>query len=155
MEFLEKYGDGIESFGKADEYPYQNENTIDDSDTVNHHWCRKNTVGRTPGKNSSTGRAVQERMRAEGKLRGYGDEMEFLSSKDGKWYPFSDADMSHAYDAVTWWNRVGRLYGPLSPQVKAWMKNPNIYYLEHYHHNRSAGASLARQGVTYLPPATI
>ena len=154
-EFIDKYGDGIEGFGKADEYPYHNKTTIDNSENVDKHWCRKNTVGRTPSKNSSTGLDVQERMRAEGKLRGYGDEMEFLSSKDGKWYPFSDADMSHAYDAVTWWTRVGRLYGPLSPQVKAWMKNPNIYYFEHYHHNRSAGASLARQGVTYLPPATI
>jgi hypothetical protein len=153
-EFINKYGDGIESFGKADEYSYNDKGTGNDTPPVNKRWNRNNTVGSTPRKTSSVGRAVQERMRTNGQLRGYGDETEFLSAKDGKWYPIDEADMSHKNDAVTWWNNMGRLYGPRSPQVRAWMTNPNNYYLEHFRHNRSAGAKLARSGVTYLPPAS-
>lgn len=36
---------------------------------------------------------------------------------------------SHVHDAVTWWNRLGRLYGPLFPQVRSWLNVqalPNI-----------------------------
>lgn len=64
------------------------------------------------------------------------------------------ADMSHKTDAVTWWNNLGRLYGPLSSQVRAWMNNPNNYYLEYFRYNRSAGAKLAGSEITYLPPAS-
>lgn len=70
-------------------------------------------------------------------------------------YPIDEADMSHINDAVTWWNKMGRLYGPRSPQVRAWMNNPDNYYLEYYRYNRSDGAKLARSGVRYLPPASL
>ena len=154
-EILNEYGDALENFSTAEEYSYQTEETNRKTGDADKHWNRRNTVGRTPGKNSATGRAVQERMRAEEKLRGYGDNMEFLSEQDGQWYPVSEADMSHVHDAVTWWNRLGRLYGPLSPQVRSWMKNPNVYCLEYFRYNRSDGARLAHQGVRYLPPPTI
>ena len=153
-EILSKYGDGIESLGKADEYPYHENKPIKDTPSGNKRWNRSNTVGSTPKKTSSVGRAVQDRMRTNDQLRGYGDETEFLSAKDGKWYPIDEADMSHINDAVTWWNKMGRLYGPRSPQVRAWMNNPDNYYLEYYRYNRSDGAKLARSGVRYLPPAS-
>ncbi len=80
-EFLSKYGDGIESLGKADEYPYHENKPIKDTPSGNKRWNRSNTVGSTPKKTSSVGRAVQDRMRTNGQLRGYGDETEFLSAK--------------------------------------------------------------------------
>ena len=57
--------------------------------------------------------------------------------------------MAHKTDAVTWWNEVGRDYGPKSKEVREWMLDSNNYYLEHYSINRSQGASLGRK---YLPP---
>ena len=76
-------------------------------------------------------------------------QMEFKAS-DGKWYSISEADMEHVNDAVTYWNETGRFYGPKSPEVRQFMLDPQNYYLEHYHINRSQGASLNQ---TYLPPA--
>src|SRR5471032_38232 len=58
---------------------------------------RERYLGRTPGKNSRTGRKVQERMQAEGKLRNGPDGTEFKAS-DGEWYPLKDADMAHNAD---------------------------------------------------------
>ena len=40
--------------------------------------------------------------------------------------------MTHKIDAVTWWNEVGRKYGPKSKEVRDWMLDPDNYYLEHY-----------------------
>lgn len=57
--------------------------------------------------------------------------------------------MAHKIDAVTWWNEVGRKYGPKSPEVRKWMLDPDNYYLEHYSINRSQGANLRQ---TYLQP---
>jgi hypothetical protein len=107
-------------------------------------------MGRTPGKNSRTGRAVQDRMRAAGTLRenDITGETEFRAS-DGSWYPLDEADMSHKLDAVKWWNDTGRQYGAKSPEVRQWMLDPNNYTLDHYSINRSAGAQLPD---TYLPP---
>lgn len=105
-------------------------------------------MGRTPGKSSSTGRKVIARMRAEGKVRGYGKNTEFLSGE--KWYPIKEADMAHKTDAVKWWNRTGRFFGARSERVRKWMRNANNYYLEHFSKNRSQGAKLKDE---YLPPA--
>ncbi|EPQ8461400.1 RHS repeat-associated core domain-containing protein, partial [Escherichia coli] len=107
-------------------------------------------LGRTPGKNSRTGREVIARMRNDGKIRGTGSRMEFKDS-EGVWHPLSEADMSHKTDAVTWWNNTGRFLGPKSKPVRDWMLDSKNYYLDHYSLNRSAGAKL---GQVYLPPVT-
>ncbi|MDS1142240.1 DUF4150 domain-containing protein [Pusillimonas sp. SM2304] len=111
---------------------------------------RERFLGRTPGKKSKTGRAVQDRMRKDGKLReNRRGDTEFQAS-NGKWYPLKEADMAHfPKDAVSWWNKVGRRYGPKSPEVRRWMRDPDNYILDHFRLNRSAGAKLKE---TYLPP---
>ena len=109
---------------------------------------RKQYMGKTPSKNSKTGREVIERMRGEGKIRGQGKRMEFKDSK-GNWHPIKDADMAHKTDAVSWWNSTGRQHGARAPEVRKWMRNPDNYYLEHFSINRSQGAKL---GETYLSP---
>ena len=96
-------------------------------------------MGRTPSKLSKTGREVIERMSQENKIQ----------DGENKWRPLNEADMAHKTDAVTWWNEVGRDYGPKSKEVREWMLDSNNYYLEHYSINRSQGASLGRK---YLPP---
>lgn len=111
---------------------------------------RDKYLGRTPGKSSKTGREVQERMRAEGKLRENIDtgRTEFQAS-DGKWYDLKYSDMSHKTDAVTWWNETGRQFGAKSSEVRTWMLDSKNYVLDHLSINRSLGAKL---GETYLPP---
>ncbi|WP_218923427.1 hypothetical protein [Bacillus pseudomycoides] len=51
-------------------------------------------MGDTPGKTSSTGKKVIERMKKEGEIKTIRGEEHFLAS-DGKWYALSEADMSH------------------------------------------------------------
>nr|WP_249178797.1 GH-E family nuclease [Burkholderia vietnamiensis] len=109
---------------------------------------REKYLGRTPGKNSRTGKEVQARMRKEGTLRDGPDGPEFKAS-DGEWYPLKDADMAHKTDAVTWWNETGRGYGAKSQEVRDWMLDSKNYTLDHYSINRSLGAKI---GETYLPP---
>ncbi|QQP77752.1 HNH/ENDO VII family nuclease [Bacillus sp. TK-2] len=107
-------------------------------------------MGSTPSKASRTGKEVIERMKNEDppKILTVRGKTEFLDGNN-KWRPLSEADMAHKIDAVTWWNEVGRKYGPKSKEVRDWMRDPDNYYLEHYSKNRSEGASL---GQTYLPP---
>ena len=104
-------------------------------------------MGSTPSKNSKTGKQVIERMTKEGKIRNNMGQIEFLAS-DNKWYNLSEADMAHKVDAVSYWNETGRYYGAKSPEVREFMLNPDNYYLEHYHINRSKGGALKE---TYLP----
>ena len=111
-------------------------------------------LGRTPGKGSRTGREVIERMEKEGKIRENPQtgEREFLSKKDGEWYPIKDADMAHApKDAVTWWNEKGYEFGARSPEAREFMMNSKNYELELNAYNRSDGAILG-QNTTYRPP---
>ena len=103
--------------------------------------CRLDSVGRTPGKNSKTGKAVIARMRAEGKIIGSGQSMRFQST-DKKWYSIKDADMAHKTDAVRYWNDKGGYHGAKSKEVRGWMRDPENYELEYYFHNRSKGARL-------------
>ncbi|EAZ9274936.1 RHS repeat-associated core domain-containing protein [Salmonella enterica] len=110
--------------------------------------CRNDYLGRTPGKNSRTGREVIARMRQNGDVLDINGQTIFKAS-DGNWYPLREADMSHTTDAVTWWNNTGRYLGPKSKPVRNWMLDSNNYYLDHYSLNRSAGAQL---GQVYLPP---
>lgn len=110
---------------------------------------RLQNVGRTPGKNSRTGREVQARMRKKGQLREnpYSGKTEFKAS-DKKWYTLDKADMAHKKDVVKWWNRTGRKYGKKAPEVRKWMLDSKNYKLDHYSINRSAGARLKDR---YLP----
>lgn len=112
--------------------------------------AREMFLGRTPGKSSKTGREVQDRMRAEGKLREnpITGKTEFQAS-DKNWYDLSKADMAHKTDAVTWWNTSGRHLGAKSKEVREWMLDSKNYELDHFSINRSAGAKL---GQTYKPP---
>ena len=109
---------------------------------------REEYLGRTPGKDSRTGKEVQEQMRKEGTLRDGPDGPEFKAS-NGRWYPLKDADMAHQTDAVKWWNETGRQYGAKSQEVRDWMLDSKNYTLDHYSINRSAGAKLPDR---YLPP---
>ena len=111
--------------------------------------CRLNSVGRTPGKNSRTGKAVIARMRAEGKIIGTGKNMRFQST-DKKWYSIKDADMAHKTDAVKYWNSKGGFHGAKSKEVRGWMRDSDNYELEYYSHNRSKGALLTDR---YKDPA--
>ncbi|MEH8033032.1 RHS repeat-associated core domain-containing protein [Gallibacterium anatis] len=124
-------------------------NVLDFLDPLGLASCyRRQYMGRTPSKNSKAGREVIERMRAEGKVVGYGSRIQFQDS-NGIWRSIKDADMAHKIDAVSWWNSVGRQYGARSPEVRNWMKNSDNYYLEYYSINRSQGAKIQE---TYLPP---
>ncbi|MED9608449.1 RHS repeat-associated core domain-containing protein, partial [Escherichia marmotae] len=102
--------------------------------------CRLNYMGKTPSKYGKVGRAVIDRMRAEGRILGDGYKDILFESK-GKWYHIKDADMSHIHDAVTYWNRRGGYFGPKSKEVRSWMNDPDNYELEHYSTNRSRGGS--------------
>ncbi len=91
-------------------------------------------------------------MKAQGKIRGEGANMEFYSEKGKRWYPISEADMAHKTDAVTYWNTKGKYSGAKSREVRDWMLDAKNYELEHYSINRSEGAAL---GVTYDPPVAL
>jgi len=109
---------------------------------------RNEYLGRTPGKNSKTGKEVIKKMEQEGNIKTVHGQKQFKAS-DGKWYPIEEADMSHITDAVAWWNETGRNYGAKSKEVRKWMLDSDNYYLDHYSINRSQGAKLSEN---YLPP---
>jgi hypothetical protein len=111
---------------------------------------RERYMGDTPGKGSATGKQVQDRMRAEGKLRDGPDGPEFQAT-NGRWYDLSEADMSHKTDAVKWWNEEGRKYGPKSAEVRKWMLDPDNYELDHFSINRSKGGALPDRYQAPLP----
>ena len=99
-------------------------------------------MGRTPRKNSKTGREIIERMRKQGLIRGRGKNTMYKSKTDGKWYPLHTADMCHKRDAVTWWNNYGRYFGAKSKPVRKFMLDSRNYILDHYSHTVSAFAQL-------------
>lgn len=114
--------------------------------------ARLRYLGRTPGKDSKTGKEVIERLKNKKppEVREGKNGLEFKDPNDGKWYPIKDADMAHfPRNAVDYWNQEGILHGPLSPQVRQWMLDPSNYRLEHFSFNRSAGAAL---GTVYKVP---
>ncbi|WP_310425628.1 DUF4157 domain-containing protein [Chamaesiphon sp. VAR_48_metabat_135_sub] len=105
-------------------------------------------LGSTPSKTSNVGKEVQKRMIAMNKFNVTSNQ--FLNSRNGKWYSFSQADMGHIIDASSWWNSNGRFKGPQSPEVFQFMKDPDNYEFEESGQNSSRGASAPN----YLPPAT-
>ncbi|WP_321945848.1 LysM peptidoglycan-binding domain-containing protein [Paraburkholderia sp. J10-1] len=117
---------------------------------------RLSYMGGTPDKYSRTGLEVVERMRGEGLivgdgplLRGNPNNLQLVGSGGALARIDANVDMAHRVDAVTWWNDVGRFYGPKSPEVRQFMLNPDNYVLQPSSINRSAGARL---GQTYQPP---
>jgi RHS repeat-associated protein len=111
---------------------------------------RREYLGLTPGRDSVTGRAVQQRMRQQGLIRDTPNGTEVRAS-NGTWMPIAETDMAHTTDAMRWWNDVGRQYGPRSPEVRQWMLDPNNYRLEAPRINRSSSGRL-RNSEGYLPP---
>lgn len=107
---------------------------------------REQYMGKTPGKESKTGKEVIARMQAEGRIK----EGQF--EYQGKWYDIKDADMGHKIDAVTWWNKKGRFTGAKSKRVRRFMLSPYNYELQPSSINRSNGGKI---GETYLPPVII
>jgi hypothetical protein len=124
--------------------------TIEPNDPV----TRERVLGKTPTRDSDTGKAVIERMKSENRIS---EDGKLFRARDGKWYEVAKADMGHyPVDAVTWWNKIGRLHGERSNFVLAWMKNPRHYELEPSAANRSAGgklrAQMRGQGLSYSEP---
>jgi hypothetical protein len=112
--------------------------------------ARVQNLGKTPGKDSSTGQAVFERMKGEGTARDLPDGTKEIYHPDSGWVKLdSNVDMAHTTDAVTYWNTEGKYYGQRAPEVRAFMTNSDNYVLQPRSVNRSAGAKL---GQTYDPP---
>jgi hypothetical protein len=57
--------------------------------------------------------------------------------------------MGHRYDAVKYWNVLGRYLGPKHPAIREWMLTADNYVLQPKSYNRSMGA---KNGMRYLPP---
>ncbi|WP_296141353.1 GH-E family nuclease [uncultured Tessaracoccus sp.] len=111
---------------------------------------RRKYLGRTPGKNSRTGREVIERMRAEGKIERR-DDKDYLmwrnpETGDVEPVPLEKCDMAHhPVDAVTYWNETGIKHGPKSDEVRQWMLDSKNYELQPSSYNRSQGAKLGHK----------
>lgn len=99
-------------------------------------------LGRTPGKNSKTGREVWERQVKEGTAMELPDGRKiFQDPTDKKWYDFADADMGHnPMSALDYWNKYGKYKGAKSKEVREWMRKQENYKFEYFRNNRSAGA---------------
>jgi YD repeat-containing protein len=119
--------------------------------------ARLKYMGGTPSKYSRVGKAVVARMRANGDIVGEGAYLKgnpnnlMLKNADGTFTRIDETvDMAHIEDAVTWWNEKGRMFGARSPEVKAFMNNPDNYVLQPRSINRSEGARLRQE---YKRPA--
>ncbi len=111
-------------------------------------------LGKTPGKNSRTGREVIARMRKQGKIKGDPPRLVWKNPDTGKTEHFklNQCDMGHhPEDAVSWWNRKGYMYGAKSAEARKWMLDPDNYELQPKGWNRSQGARLAEQ---YVDPGS-
>ncbi|WP_170973492.1 PAAR-like domain-containing protein [Rhizobium sp. FKY42] len=113
---------------------------------------REKYLGKTPGKNSRTGKEVRERMRKEGTLRtNRRGKDEFLDEK-GVWRPVDSPQTHmghHPMDAVDYWNSTGRYHGAKSAEVRAWMLNSDNYRFEWGPLNSARGGASSSR---YLPP---
>jgi HNH/ENDO VII superfamily nuclease with conserved GHE residues len=115
-------------------------------------------MGPTPGRATTVGAQVRARMAREGRYRpDKGGEVAYrrdlraqpLPPGQVRWVSVTNCDMGHVIDAVVWWNSNGRLTGPQSPEVLAFMKDPDNYEFEPSAENRLRGAL---RGARYLPP---
>lgn len=110
---------------------------------------RREYMGQNPNKNSTTYRDVVARMREEGKIVGEGEKA-MVKIPDGTWIPLKDAELAHTEDAMIYWNREGKYWGPKHPKVREFMTDPDNYVFDKPGSNRSAGARL--KDVGYDPP---
>jgi RHS repeat-associated protein len=108
--------------------------------------ARLRLMGKNPGKWDPTGLKVQARMQAEGNLLRFGDRtmIRYYDASIDRyaWMDMRYTDMAHRIDAVSWWNSEGIKFGPKSPEVRAFMLNPDHYELQPLSINRSKGALL-------------
>jgi hypothetical protein len=110
---------------------------------------REKYVGRTPGKNSKAGKAVQEQMKKDGLIRNHKGQ-QFFKDTEGNWRPMSQGDMAHKRNAVDYWNKSGRHHGAKAPQVRKWMNDPKNYRIDYNKINRSEGGKIKTR---YKPPS--
>ncbi|MDO5612453.1 MAG: DUF4150 domain-containing protein [Paracoccus sp. (in: a-proteobacteria)] len=113
---------------------------------------REQYLGRTPGKNSRTGREVRERMRQEGTLRTDRHGRDEFLGEDNRWYPVDSPQTHmghHPVDAVDYWNETGRFHGAKSREVRDWMLDSSNYRFEYGPLNSARGGSTSAR---YLPP---
>src|SRR5262249_19511298 len=110
---------------------------------------RREYMGQNPNKSSSTYEEVVARLRLEGKIVGGGGKAMGQAS-DGTLIPLKKADLSHKEDAVVWWNKEGKYWGPKHEEVRKFMTDPDNYTLDKRGLNRSAGGKLKNTG--YGPP---
>lgn len=112
-------------------------------------------LGKTPGKNSKTGREVIERMRQNGDVRFdpvLGEDI--FRGQDNVWRPVNRPNVHmghHPMDAVDYWNTTGRLAGPKSQAVRDWMLDSNNYRLEYGPLNSAAGGRTTSRYLAPLP----
>ncbi|MCC2591913.1 HNH/ENDO VII family nuclease [Tessaracoccus sp. OS52] len=123
---------------------------------------RQKYVGSTPSKSSRVGQDVIARMHSEGRIRGWNpalpDRLKRVEvlGPDGRWHKVDTTDMGHVpIDAVTYWNNVGRYHGPKSPEVRAWMNDPNNYELQPGSVNQADGRIMGASGFAYQPPVQL
>ena len=112
---------------------------------------RSQYLGSTPNKASGVGKQVRQNMAKAGVLKNYGKANETVTVWDGtqgknvnmKVDKNKQLHMGHKIDAVTFWNSVGKYYGPKSDVARGFMTDPDNYELEHGPTNSANGASLA------------
>ena len=121
-------------------YDALNDDTVVMAGTTRRVEC----VGRTPGKTSSTGKKVIARMVEEGNIEVINGKVMFKAG-DGEFYELKYGDMAHKEDAVKWWNKNRVRFAEKAPEVRKWMLDPDNYYIEHYHRNRSEGAKIGKK----------
>ena len=121
-------------------------------------------MGPTPSKRNAAGRtiiaSIKARMQGQGRYDPARNVVLYNRSASGTplpagqlvEYPADRVDLGHLVDAVHYWNSNGRLTFPQSPQVLAFMADPNNYELEPSGPNQQRGAQLSGSGVRYLPP---
>jgi len=115
---------------------------------------RLKAMGRTPGKNSATGRNVEAAMKSKGWIKKIGKtkyvKVVITSGGPRVWRKIdSTIHMGHIVDAVGWWNKTGYKYGARAKQVRAFMLDALNYEFEYGPLNSSNGAKL---GQTYRAP---
>ncbi|HZV69029.1 MAG TPA: FG-GAP-like repeat-containing protein [Saprospiraceae bacterium] len=142
--------------------------TIGKEKVVVHNPCktpskRLRALGKTPGKNTKTGRTVFQRMELKGiaRIKGGKKQVKVRMKLGGPrvWQPLDrNIHMGHILDAVSVWNSGDSKYfggkplykfGAKSKEARTFMLDPHNYELEYGPLNSSNGAKL---GQTYVQP---
>ncbi|MDO5528045.1 MAG: DUF4150 domain-containing protein [Paracoccus sp. (in: a-proteobacteria)] len=156
IEALEDVGDAARArsaAGRRQDNDRAQEDGSDGARSTRSISLRLQYLGRTPSKDSKTGREVRERMRAEGTVRTNRRGQDEFLAENNRWYPVDSPNTHmghHPVDAVDYWNSTGRFHGAKSPEVRQWMLDSNNYRFEYGPLNSSRGGATASR---YLPPA--